>query len=373
MFTPPFRSGFRKACICALRLSFFCCALQCAHSQSAQLRLVLPDAPGYAEAQVVDPAQQQSGSATLSGTVQDINGALVPQAQITLSTATQTVVRSSQSDNNGHFDLQGIPAGIYKLTIVSAGLQTYVSPEVTLASGQQQELPPISLAIATLDANVQVTASVEQVAQTQIHAEEKQRILGIAPNFYSSYIWDAAPLDTHQKFVLASKSAFDPVALLSIGAVAGVEQWRNTYPGYHQGAEGYAKRYGASFADEATGRFFASAIYPSIFHQDPRYFYKGSGTKMERAEYAISRVFVTRGNNGKTEPNYSLFLGRLTAGGLSNLYHDSSDRGAGLTFENAFLNIGGTAFDNLVREFVFKRFTPKVPAFENGQASKTAP
>jgi hypothetical protein len=79
---------------------------------------------------------------------------------------------------------------------------------------------------------------------------------------------------------------------------------------------------------------------------------------------------VARGDNGKPQPNYSLFLGRLTAGALANLYHDSSDRGVGLTFENAFLNIGGHAFDNLVREFVMKRFTPKVPDFENGEASK---
>jgi len=87
----------------------------------------------------------------------------------------------------------------------------------------------------------------------------------------------------------------------------------------------------------------------------------------------VTRVFVTRGNNGKPQPNYSLFLGRLTAGALANLYHDSSDRGAALTFENAFLNIGGHAFDNLVREFLFKRFTPNVPVFENGEPDKASP
>lgn len=357
-------SQFRHVLSCCL----LCGAAHSATAQQAQAVLALPDAPGYIEARVVDRSQDQATSARLAGTVQDANGALVPQAQITLSSPTQTSPLTTQSDTAGHFILLGIPAGTYTLTVVSPGLQPYIS-ELTLATGEQQELPPITLAVATLNSNVQVTASERQVAEVQIHEEEKQRVLGIAPDFYSSYIWDAAPLDAHQKFVLASKSAFDPVAFLSIGVVAGVEQWRNTYPGYHQGAEGYAKRYGASFGDEAIGRFFASAIYPSIFHQDPRYFYKGSGTKVERAEYAITRVFITRGNNGKPQPNYSLFLGRLTAGAIANLYHDSSDRGAGLTFENAFLNIGGHAFDNLIREFVLKRFTPKVPAFENGQAN----
>jgi hypothetical protein len=373
MSTTPNLSSIATACrspfLCALLL----CAPHAARSQQAHAALNLPDAPGYAEAYATNPAQEQSGSATLGGTIQDANGAVVPQAQATLTSDSQTSARTTQSDNSGHFVFQALPAGTYKLTIVSAGLETYVSPAISLAAGQQDDLPPITLAVATLKSDVQVTTSEEQVAEVQIHAEEKQRVLGIAPDFYSSYIWDAAPLDAHQKFVLASKSAFDPIAFLSIGAVAGIEQARNIYPGYHQGAEGYAKRYGASFADEAIGRFFASAIYPSIFRQDPRYFYKGYGTKTQRAEYAISRAFVTRGNNGKTQPNYSLFLGRLTAGAIANLYHDPSDRGAALTFENAFLNIGGHAFDNLAREFLFKRFTPKVPAFENGEASKTTP
>jgi hypothetical protein len=361
-------SRLRRTSLCGLLLLS---ATLPSRAQQLLAAHTLRDPSGYVEAQA--PTQDQASSATLSGTIQDANGALVPQAQITLSSQSQPAFRTTQSDAAGHFTLSAMPAGAYKLTVASPGLQTYVSGELTLATGQQQELPPITLAVASLSANVQVTASVEQVAQAQIHAEEKQRVLGIAPNFYSSYIWDAAPLDTRQKYVLASKSAFDPVALLSIGFVAGLEQSQNTYPGYGQGAQGYAERYGASFADEAIGRFFASAVYPSLFRQDPRYFYKGSGSKTERAEYAITRVLVTRGNNGKSQPNYSLILGRLTAGALANLYHDSSDRGGAFTFENAFINLGGSAFENLVREFVFKRFTPKVPSFENGQTSKTNP
>lgn len=352
------------------------------YAQQVEAVVLLPDAPGYgrAAAQIRPQAEiQPQGAAGLSGTVEDANGGLVPQAEIRLQAAGNgtgagnVAGLQTQTDSGGHFSFAGVAAGIYRLSVVAPGLQSYTSAEFTLGPGQQQELPAVKLLVATLNSNVQVTATEEQVAEVQIHEEEKQRVLGVLPDFYSSYIWDAAPLNPRQKFVLASKSAFDPVAFASIGAVAGVEQWRNIYPGYGGGAGGYAKRYGASFGDEAVGRFFASAIYPSIFRQDPRYFYKGSGTKVERAEYAISRAFVTRGNNGKTQPNYSLFLGRLTAGGIANLYHDSSDRGAALTFENAFLNIGGHAFDNLVREFVLKRFTPKVPAFENGQASQGKP
>ncbi len=363
----------------AALLTLLCCSMPPAQAQQAQASVALPDdlpdAPGYASPAVGlgQSAPAPRGTATLSGIVQDANGSLVPGAQVTLASTGHPDVRTTQADPAGHFSLEGIPPGKYKLTIVSPGLQTYLSPEIEVSAGASQELPPVTLAVASVNANVQVTATEEQVAEVQIHAEEKQRVLGIAPDFYSSYIWDAAPLDTHQKFVLASKSAFDPVSFLSIAAVAGIEQWRNIYPGYGTNAASYGKRYGASFGDEAIGRFFASAVYPSLFHQDPRYFYKGSGTKPRRALYAVTRVFVTRGNNGKPEPNYSLFLGRLTAGAIANLYHDSGDRGVGLTFENAFLNIGGHAFDNLVREFVLKRFTPKVPSFENGEASAKTP
>ena len=122
-----------------------------------------------------------------------------------------------------------------------------------------------------------------------------------------------------------------PSSSLGTAAVAGIQQERNTFPGYGLGAQGYAKRYFADYADEVSNRMFSSAIFPTLFHQDPRYFYKGTGSKTSRALYAISRTFVTRGDNGQQEINYSRLLGGFASGALSNAYHEGQDRGVGLT------------------------------------------
>ena len=190
---------------------------------------------------------------------------------------------------------------------------------------------------------------------------------GVFPNFYSSYIWDAAPLSSAQKYQLAAHSLVDPFSFVGTGIFAAAEQWQNTFPGYGQGAKGYAKRYGAAYADEALSRMIGSAILPSLLHQDPRYFYRGTGTKKSRALYAISQAVICRGDNGKMQPNYSYVLGSFAAGGISNLYHPAGDRGLGLTISNGFLNVGAHAIDNLAREFLFRKLTPKVPDYAQGK------
>ena len=158
-----------------------------------------------------------------------------------------------------------------------------------------------------------------------------------------------------------------PFFLCGDGHFCCPEQWQNTFPGYGKGAQGYAKRYGAAYADEALSRMIGSAILPSLLHQDPRYFYRGSGSKKARALYAISQAVICRGDNGKMQPNYSYVLGSFAAGGISNLYHPAGDRGAGLTIGNGFLNVGAHAIDNLAREFLFRKLTPKVPDYAQGK------
>ena len=154
----------------------------------------------------------------------------------------------------------------------------------------------------------------------------------------------------------------DPFTLLLVGGIAGVEQAQNHFDEYGQGAQGYGKRYGAGYADTVAGTFIGSAILPSLLKQDPRYFYKGSGSKGSRILYAIANSVICKGDNGRWQANYSNILGSLAAGGLSNLYYPAQDRnGAGLTFENAAVAIGATAISNLFQEFVIRKLTPKVP------------
>jgi hypothetical protein len=149
--------------------------------------------------------------------------------------------------------------------------------------------------------------------------------------------------------------------------VAGVEQAHNTFPGYGQGAEGYAKRYGSAYADLVGSRVLGSAVFPVLLHQDPRYFYHGSGSTRSRLLYALVSTFVCRSDKGQLKPNYSHFLGSFAAAGLSNVYRAPSDRQAGLTFRNGLIIFGTGAAENVLREFVSRKLTHNVPAFAKGK------
>lgn len=182
----------------------------------------------------------------------------------------------------------------------------------------------------------QTPSSQHKIAEEQLKKQEKQRILGVIPNFNTTDIQDAAPLTTSQKFHLAFKSALDPFQFVASGLDAGLSQARDDYSGYGQGAQGYFKRFGASYADQFDGALWGNAVFPSLLHEDPRYFRKGNGTFMSRLLYAAKTTVVTKNDNGTYGPNYANVLGNIVAGGIANAYYPSSDRGAGLTFERAF-------------------------------------
>jgi hypothetical protein len=222
-------------------------------------------------------------------------------------------------------------------------------------------VPQIALTVAANVTDVQVALSRVEVAEAQVKDEEKQRVLGVIPNFYVTYDPHPVALTPRQKFELAWKTTVDPVTFAIVGGIAGVQQAQNTFSGYGQGAQGYGKRYGAAFADLVAGTYIGSAVLPSLLKQDPRYFYKGTGSKHSRILYAIANSVVCRGDNGRWQPNYSNIFGNLAAGGISNLYYPSQNRGAGLTFENAAIGIGATGAANLVEEFLMRKLTPNLP------------
>jgi len=314
---------------------------------------------------VAGHGQQMQGS--ISGTVLDVNGGVVPGAQVTLTRLDHASMRVMLSDDQGSFSFPALDPGRYRFTVTATGLQPYSSSELLLEADERLFAPEFHLAPAATTTNVQVVVTQKELATEQVKAQEQQRALGIFPNFYSSYIWDAAPMTSGQKYQLALRSVADPVTFLGTGIFAAAEQWQNVFPGYGQGAQGYAKRYGAAYADESLSRMIGSAILPSLLHQDPRYFYRGSGSRKTRAFYAIASAVICRGDNGKLEPNYSYIAGAFASGGISNLYHPASDRGLGLTVGNGFLNVGAHALDNLVREFVLRKLTPKVPDYAQGK------
>ncbi len=161
--------------------------------------------------------------------------------------------------------------------------------------------------------SVTVYASAHEVAAAEVSLEEKQRVFGVVPNFYVVYSPHPTPLSSGQKFHLAWRSTIDPVNLAGSAFFAGIEQANNSFPGYGQGGEGYAKRFGANFADGTISTFLGSAVLPSLFRQDPRYYYQGTGTAGSRVRHAVLSVFICPGDNGKKQFNYSAVMGNRPA------------------------------------------------------------
>jgi Carboxypeptidase regulatory-like domain len=294
---------------------------------------------------------------TVSGYVVDSSGAAVTGAHVTLTRDDGSAPRETDSGEDGAFLFSGVAEGPYRLLIAAAGFtsQTYTG---TVREGDGSAVPPIALAVASTTAQVQVTVSRTELAEDEIKVQEKQRVLGVFPNFYVSYDPHAVALTPKQKFELAYRTSIDPVTFVLTGAIAASQQAQNNFSGYGQGAQGYGKRYGAVYADTVTSTFFAGAVFPSLLHQDPRYFYKGTGTVRERFLYAVANAVICKGDNGHWQPSYSSFLGDLTSGAISNAYYPASDRGAALVFENTLIGIGTTAAANVLQEFLIKKLTP---------------
>jgi hypothetical protein len=295
------------------------------------------------------------------GTVVDPSGAAVAGAQMKLTSEDPSANQEVQSDEDGQFSFDNISPGKFQFTITAEGFATQVFFGI-LHPAEIFNVPPIELALATKSIEVRVAIPRSEVAEEQIKQEEKQRILGFIPNFYVSYVLHAVPLTSKQKFELAWKSTLDPVTLGLTGVIAGSQQAHNDFSGYGQGAQGFGKRYGASYADLITSTFIGDAMLPSLLKQDPRYFYKGSGNTRSRILYAIVNSVICKGDNGHWQGNYSSILGSIAAGGISNLYYPATTRSrAELTFTNAALRIGATAATNLLQEFLIRKLTRKGP------------
>jgi Carboxypeptidase regulatory-like domain len=302
-------------------------------------------------------------SGRISGRVVDPSGVAAAGATVRLTRPDQSLDQQMLSDDDGQFSFADVASGSFSLTIASAGFATQAFVG-NLRSGESYVVPQIVLPIATAATEIRVVPSQTEVAQEQMKEQEKQRALGFIPNFYVSYVPNAVSLTSKQKFELAGKTIMDPVTFGLTGAIAGLQQAHNDFSGYGQGAQGYAKRYGAAYADTATGTLIGSAILPSLLKQDPRYFYKGSGSKRSRVLYALANSVICKGDNGHWQANYSSILGTLAASGISNLYYPTNDRGAGLTFENTLIAIGATAATNVLQEFVIRKLTPNVPNYD---------
>jgi hypothetical protein len=305
-------------------------------------------------AQSIGSPEAQPGS--IAGTVTDVKNDVLSGATVVLQGPAPGDRRTVVTNDNGFFQLQGVKAGVpYHVIIRAKGFADWTSPVVTLSPGQYKILNG-KLQVEQLRTTVIVNPPLS--APEQVQAQLQQRIVGIIPNFYVSYDPNAKPLTPKLKFKLAFRVLVDPVTIAGVALIAGIGQAAD-YPDYGQGAEGYAKRFGSSYADGFTDIMVGGAILPSLLHQDPRYFYQGKGTKKSRALHALSFPFVCKGDNGKLQPNYSSIGGDLAASAVSYAYYPESNRSTGLIFRNVGISTAERAAASLLQEFVLAKITHK--------------
>lgn len=319
-----------------------------AHAQSSSL----PEAP-----------KPQPG--IIVGTVVDMNGDPVPGARIALEGPAPQDSLAVTADSNGSFHFRNLRPGAYQATITAQGFATWTSPRLTLQPGQYLILTGTRLQIEQALTQVDVVSTVaspEEIAAEQVKAQEKQRIFGIVPNFYVAYDQNAVPLTPKLKFKLASRVLYDPVTIVGVAFFAGINQAADN-PNYGQGAKGYGQRFGAAYADGFTDVMVGGALLPSLLHQDPRYFYQGTGTTKSRLRHALLSPFICKGDNGRWQPNFSTIGGDLASAALANAYYPDSNRGPGLFLGNFFINTGQRALASVAQEFILRKVTsrPKDP------------
>lgn len=322
---------------------------------------VLACAAVYAAAQT-SAAPAQAVTTSLHGVVTSTDGAVYEDAHVTIETsgsgAPQTA--TAQTDGEGGFRFANLPAGAFKLTVAAPGFATQ-SISGMLRAGEEFDAHTIALPMLGAATEVTVTANSRvEIAEEQLKIEEKQRVLSVFPNYYVSYDRNPEPLTPRQKFQLAWRSSINPVTWAMTGGLAGMQQATNELAGYGQGMQGYGKRFGADYTEDFSGTMIGSALLPALLKQDPRYFYKGTGSVSSRTMYAIANAVICKGDNGRWQPNYSTMLGSLAASGLANLYYPPSDRsGVETTFVSLLLNTAEDAAQNLAQEFIVRRLTPR--------------
>jgi hypothetical protein len=300
-----------------------------------------------------------AANSAISGTVQDTNGGVIEDATVQLSTTDSAETpRQVKSGATGQFGFTDLAPGTYIVKVSHSGMTTFVSKPIAVEPEKPVFMSGVVLEVKAAATSVIVMDS-EAASIEQVQIAEQQRVFKVFPNFYSSYDWNAPSMLAKQKYHLAARTLIDPVTFLTTGAIAGAEQYKNVFPSFGGGIEGYGKRYGAAYANHASGELLTRAVFPSIFHSDPRYFILGKGSAKSRAAHAISSTFLTRGDNGSRKINFAEILGDFSAAALSNVYFPAQERGANLVLVNGFGSLGGDMLDNLLREFVFNRLTSR--------------
>jgi hypothetical protein len=168
--------------------------------------------------------------------------------------------------------------------------------------------------------------SLHDTAEEQLKQQEHQRVMGVMATFNTTRNRDAIPLSPGQKFQLFFKSETDPWPFLLSSVVAGIGQADDSYPEWGQGVQGYAKRLGGAYSDAFIGNFFGNAVLPILWHEDPRYYQKGTGSFTSRFLWAASSTAWCKRDNGSWGPNYANVVGNLIGAAIARTYYPASER-----------------------------------------------
>jgi hypothetical protein len=296
-----------------------------------------------------------SQKASVQGTVLDVNGAPVPGAAVTLQGTDSSKVRSVTTNENGFFQISDIEPGIpYRFGIRATGFSDWEMPGVIFDPGQSKVINVDQLRPEAVNTTITVTPETSvEIATQQVKEEETQHGFVLIPNFMAVYAPHPAPLTPKLKFDLAFRMARDPFTLGGASILAGVAQASDNPDYKTEGAKGYLERYAASYANYFSDAMLYSAILPTALHQDPRYFYQGKGSVKSRLLHVFSSVVITKGDDGRPQPNYSELGGDLGSAALSNLYYPIQNRGAGRVWQGFAINTALHLTTRILAEFVF--------------------
>jgi hypothetical protein len=181
--------------------------------------------------------------------------------------------------------------------------------------------------------------------------QESKRILGIVPNYRTSpSLVNYEPLTIGEKFKVASEDSFDRGTVVLAAFFGGEGQLTNANRSFGQGGAGFGRYFGAAYGDLVSGDYMTEAVFPTLLHQDPRYFRRGTGTRWSRLGYAVGQIFWTHSDSGRTQFNYSEIVGNSTAVAISNAYY-ADNRTASNAVSKLGVQIGVDMAANILKEF----------------------
>lgn len=226
------------------------------------------------------------------------------------------------------------------------------APQSQTSDPAQSAQPPATNPPGQHKSEDQNTPVKEDPKKNEDPKKKDDRMFYVMPNYLTvDGQAHVPPVSWKEKFAMAAKGSFDPYEFTIVGIVAGVHQAANSDPGFGQGFKGYAKRYGAAFADQVDGNIMVGGVFPTILKVDPRYYRLGRGSFAHRFGYAIDRIFIARKDSGAHTFNISEFAGNAAAIGISNVYYPAADRNFSGNFNDWGTQMGLDALGNELKEF----------------------